>query len=118
MEPVLELEAVTKSYGSDPPVLALRGVSFRVAAGELVAIVGPSGSGKSTLLHVMGTLERPSSGRVSVAGLDIAELSDRELAAVRANTDRLRLPAVLPRRAHERARERRRRAPLHRGRRS
>jgi putative ABC transport system ATP-binding protein len=82
--PVLELDAVTRSYGSDPPVPALRGVSFQVAAGELVAIVGPSGSGKSTLLHVMGTLERPSSGRVSVTGLDVEGLSDRELAAVRA----------------------------------
>jgi putative ABC transport system ATP-binding protein len=65
-------------------VTALDGVSFRVQAGELVAIVGPSGSGKSTLLHVMGTLERPSSGRVAVTGLDVAEMSDRELAAVRA----------------------------------
>jgi putative ABC transport system ATP-binding protein len=82
--PVLELDAVTKTYGSAPPVPALQGVGFRVAAGELVAIVGPSGSGKSTLLHVMGTLERPSSGRVSVTGLDVAELTDRELAAVRA----------------------------------
>ena len=82
--PVLELDAVTKSYGADPPVLALRGVSFSVAAGELVAIVGPSGSGKSTLLHLMGTLERPSSGRVSVTGLDVEALSDRELAALRA----------------------------------
>jgi putative ABC transport system ATP-binding protein len=82
--PVLELEAVTKSYGSDPQVHALQGVSFRIAAGELVAIVGPSGSGKSTLLHVMGTLERPGSGHVSVAGLDVEQLSDRELAAVRA----------------------------------
>ena len=81
---VLELEAVTKSYGSDPPVPALRGVSFGIDAGELVAILGPSGSGKSTLLHLMGTLERPSSGRVAVTGLDIEELSDRELAAVRA----------------------------------
>ena len=82
--PVLELDAVTKSYGIDPPVLALRGVSFSVAAGELVAIVGPSGSGKSTLLHLIGTLERPTSGRVSITGLDIAQLSDRELAALRA----------------------------------
>jgi putative ABC transport system ATP-binding protein len=82
--PVLELDAVTKTYGSDPPVPALQGVSFRIAGGELVAIVGPSGSGKSTLLHVMGTLERPSTGRVSVTGMDVAALSDRQLAAVRA----------------------------------
>jgi putative ABC transport system ATP-binding protein len=83
-QPVLELEQVAKTYGSDPPVPALQGVSFDVAAGELVAIVGPSGSGKSTLLHLMGTLERPTAGRVSVTGLDVAELSDRQLAAVRA----------------------------------
>ncbi len=82
--PVLELEAVAKAYGQDSPVAALRGVSFRVWPGELVAIIGPSGSGKSTLLHVMGTLERPSSGRVSITGLEVAALSDRELAAVRA----------------------------------
>jgi putative ABC transport system ATP-binding protein len=75
---------VTKDYGTDAPVNALQGVDFLIAAGELVAIVGPSGSGKSTLLHVMGTLERPSSGRVSVTGLDVEDLSDRELAAVRA----------------------------------
>ncbi len=81
---VLELEDVTKTYGEHPPVAALQGVSFRVRAGELAAIVGPSGSGKSTLLHLIGTLERPSSGRVAITGLDVAELSDRELAAVRA----------------------------------
>jgi putative ABC transport system ATP-binding protein len=81
---VLELEAVTKSYPSQPPVLALAGVSFSVRRGELVAIVGPSGSGKSTLLHVMGTLERPSSGSVRITGLDVAGLSDRELSVVRA----------------------------------
>jgi putative ABC transport system ATP-binding protein len=82
--PVLELDRVTKTYGADPPVIALVGVSFHLGAGELVAIVGPSGSGKSTLLHLMGTLERPTTGRVSITGLDVAELSDRELAAVRA----------------------------------
>jgi putative ABC transport system ATP-binding protein len=82
--PVLQLEHVTKTYGADPPVPALQGVSFSIAAGELVAIVGPSGSGKSTLLHLMGTLERPTAGRVSITGLDVAEMSDRELAAVRA----------------------------------
>jgi putative ABC transport system ATP-binding protein len=80
----LELDAVTKTYGSDPPVPALQGVSFSVRSGDLVAIVGPSGSGKSTLLHLMGTLERPTSGRVAITGLDVAEMSDRELAAVRA----------------------------------
>jgi putative ABC transport system ATP-binding protein len=82
--PVLELEAATKSYGSEPQIWARRGVSFRVEPGELVAIVGPSGSGKSTLLHLIGTLERPSSGRVAITGLDVAEMSDRELAALRA----------------------------------
>jgi putative ABC transport system ATP-binding protein len=82
--PVLELDAVTKSYPSEPPVVALDGVSFAVRSGELVAIVGPSGSGKSTLLHLMGTLDRPSTGSVRVTGLDLSALSDRELAALRA----------------------------------
>jgi putative ABC transport system ATP-binding protein len=81
---VLELEEVTKVYGEDPPVFALRGVSFSVRRGELVAIVGPSGSGKSTLLHVMGTLERPSSGVVRIGGIDAAGLSDREVSLLRA----------------------------------
>ena len=63
---VLELDGVTKVYPGSPPVTALAGVSFAVDAGELVAIAGPSGSGKSTLLHLMGTLDRPSSGIVRV----------------------------------------------------
>ena len=84
MSVVLELEAVTKSYPAEPPVMALAGVSFSVHRGELVAIVGPSGSGKSTLLHLMGTLDRPSSGTVRLTGLDVARMTDRELSALRA----------------------------------
>ena len=81
---VLELDAVTKVYGEQPPVAALRGVSFSVQRGELVAIVGPSGSGKSTLLHIIGSLERPSSGVVRIGGVDAAQLDDRELSWLRA----------------------------------
>ena len=81
--PVVELHSVTKVYPSGP-VTALQDVTFSVAEGELVGIVGPSGSGKSTLLHLMGTLDRPTSGRVLVTGLDVAALGDRELAALRA----------------------------------
>jgi putative ABC transport system ATP-binding protein len=84
MNAVLHAEEVTKSYPGQPPVTALRGVSFTVAAGELVAVVGPSGSGKTTLLQVLGTLDRPSSGRVLISGMDVAHLSDRELATLRA----------------------------------
>ena len=76
---VLEVDDVWKIYPGEPPFEALRGVSFTVRGGELVAIVGPSGSGKTTLLHLMGTLDRPSSGIVRVTGLDVAEMSDREL---------------------------------------
>ena len=83
-ESALQLDGVTKVYGEQPPVPALRRVSFSVQRGELVAIVGPSGSGKSTLLHVMGTLERPSSGVVRIGGVDAARLSDRELSLLRA----------------------------------
>jgi putative ABC transport system ATP-binding protein len=83
-EPVLELDGVTKVYGEEPPVSALRGVSFVVRRGELVAILGPSGSGKSTLLHIIGTLERPSRGVVRIDGVDVAGLSDRELSRLRA----------------------------------
>jgi putative ABC transport system ATP-binding protein len=80
----LELERVSKVYQGQPPVRALDDVSLTVTAGELTAIVGPSGSGKSTLLHLMGTLDRPTSGTVRVTGLDVALMTDRELAALRA----------------------------------
>ncbi|HEY6761849.1 MAG TPA: ABC transporter ATP-binding protein [Baekduia sp.] len=78
----LVMEAVTKDYPGG--VRALDAVSLTIGDGELVGIVGPSGSGKSTMLHIMGTLERPSAGRVAVAGADVAALDDRELAGLRA----------------------------------
>jgi putative ABC transport system ATP-binding protein len=83
--PVLEVESVTKTYQSTPPVMALRDVSFSIGKGELVAIVGPSGSGKTTMLHLMGTLDKPTSGTVRIAGTDVAALSDREVAFLRAS---------------------------------
>jgi putative ABC transport system ATP-binding protein len=82
--PVLELAGVVKEYPGDPPVVALAGVSLRIDQGELVAIVGPSGSGKTTLLHVMGTLERPTSGVVRIAGQDTSAMSDPQLSGLRA----------------------------------
>ena len=82
--PVLELEDVIKTYPGEPPVEALRGVNLRVDEGELVAVLGPSGSGKSTLLHIVGTLDRPTGGVVRITGLNTNDLSDRELAALRA----------------------------------
>jgi putative ABC transport system ATP-binding protein len=81
--PVLELAGVRRTYPGHPPVRALAGIDLSIRQGELVAIVGPSGSGKSTLLHVMGILDRPDSGSVRITGLDIAQLTDRELAALR-----------------------------------
>jgi len=79
---VLEIRDLAKRYPGG--VDALRGVGLIVEEGELLAVVGPSGSGKSTLLHIMGTLDRPSTGDVRVAGHDVAALSDRRLAALRA----------------------------------
>ncbi|MBE1530649.1 ABC transporter ATP-binding protein [Actinomadura algeriensis] len=79
---VIAVENATKRYPGG--VHALRAVSLDVQAGELVAILGPSGSGKSTLLNLMGTLDKPSTGRVLIQGHDVAELPDRRLAAVRA----------------------------------
>jgi putative ABC transport system ATP-binding protein len=82
MSAVLELHDVAKDYPGD--VHALRGVTLSIDAGELCAIIGPSGSGKSTLLYIIGTLERASSGVVRIAGEDVADSSERALAALRA----------------------------------
>ncbi|MEU0835706.1 ABC transporter ATP-binding protein [Streptomyces sp. NPDC056231] len=82
--PVLQLDEVTKIYPGATPVVALDKASFTIRQGELVTIVGPSGSGKSTLLQVMGTLDRPTSGTVRIVGEDVAKMSDRALAGLRA----------------------------------
>jgi len=80
--PLVALDRVRREYGGG--VVALRRVSLRIEPGELVAIVGPSGSGKSTLLHLIGTLDRPSTGAVWLDGYEVSALTDRELSALRA----------------------------------
>lgn len=80
--PVLELRHVSKVYPG--PLTVLHDVDLTVFPGELVAVVGPSGSGKSTLLHLMGTLDRPSTGSVAVDGIDVSTLDDRRLSGLRA----------------------------------
>ncbi|GIF44989.1 ABC transporter ATP-binding protein [Actinoplanes xinjiangensis] len=79
---MIELIEVTKAYPGG--VTALDGVNLSISAGEMVAVVGPSGSGKSTVLHLIGTLDRPTSGIVRIDGHDVAGLPDRRLAALRA----------------------------------
>ncbi len=85
-EILLELTDVTKRFdapGAADALPVLNGISLKVARGESLAVVGPSGSGKSTLLHIIGTLDRPTTGRVSLAGQDLSRLEDAQLAAVR-----------------------------------
>jgi putative ABC transport system ATP-binding protein len=83
-DPVVVLEDVGKTYPGEPPLQVLRHVNLTIAAGEMLAIVGPSGSGKSTLLHIIGTLDRPSTGSIRIAGEDVVELPDRDLSWLRA----------------------------------
>jgi putative ABC transport system ATP-binding protein len=80
---VLALDHVDKEYPGG--VAALRGVTVDIPTGDRVAVVGPSGSGKTTMLTILGTLERPTSGEVRIAGRDVAKATDRELAGVRAH---------------------------------
>jgi ABC-type branched-subunit amino acid transport system ATPase component len=84
--PILELENVVKQYQAPDGAAAtpvLRGITLAIAPGESLAIVGPSGSGKSTLLNIMGTLDRPTSGRMLIEGRNLADANDEALAAVR-----------------------------------
>ena len=87
MTPVIRFENVTRSYGDpanpDAQVVALDKVSFTINKGEFVAVTGPSGSGKSTLLHLVGLLDKPSSGKILVDGIDTSKMSDNKLARLR-----------------------------------
>jgi putative ABC transport system ATP-binding protein len=80
----VELREVSKTYPGTPPVHSLRGVSLRIGAGQRVAVVGASGSGKSTMLNLMAGLDRPTSGTVALAGVELSGLTDRELSGLRA----------------------------------
>ncbi len=84
IRPVVEVRAVHRQYRGSPPVDALAGVDLVVSAGEMVAVTGPSGSGKSTLLNIMGTLDRPTEGKVFVEGADTSAMSDHKLSGMRA----------------------------------
>ncbi|MFO7168876.1 MAG: ABC transporter ATP-binding protein [Chloroflexota bacterium] len=84
MSPLIQVENLVKTYQmGDVEVQALRGVSLTIKAGEMVAIMGPSGSGKSTLMNILGCLDQPTSGTYLLDGVDVGELNDDQLAAIR-----------------------------------
>lgn len=80
---LLELEGVRKSYGDGVTTEVLHGIDLTIREGELVALIGPSGSGKSTLLNVIGLLDRPTKGRVSIDGRSVEQLDDRAITELR-----------------------------------
>jgi len=83
MKPDVELINVSKVYGEGIKVKALEGINLKVERGEFLSIVGPSGSGKTTLLNILGTLDRPTEGKVLIAGKDTTEMDDDELSEIR-----------------------------------
>lgn len=83
MNPVVQLNGVTRTFPGSPPVEAVKDANLTVASGDYLAIVGPSGSGKSTLLHILGCLDAPTSGSYRLLGLDVGDLSDGLRTALR-----------------------------------
>ena len=81
---MVELRGVRRTFGSEPPVEALRGIDLTIYQGDWIAVVGPSGSGKSTLLNILGCLDRPTAGTYLIDGIDAASLSDEQRASLRA----------------------------------
>ena len=79
-EKMIELEGITKSFG---PLQVLKGIDLTIKKGEVVSIVGPSGAGKTTLLQIMGTLDKPDSGRIVLDGTDVGRLDGKSLSAFR-----------------------------------
>ena len=77
---MIDIKGITKSYGT---LQVLKGIDLHIEQGEVVSIVGPSGSGKSTLLHIMGTLDSPDSGTVTIGGKDVTRLKEKDLARFR-----------------------------------
>jgi ABC-type lipoprotein export system ATPase subunit len=82
--PVIELRGIGRTFGTEPPVVALRDVDLKLKHGTSLAIVGPSGSGKSTMLNVLGCLDRPTTGTYLFEQIDVGGLSDDQRAALRA----------------------------------
>ena len=85
-DPILRLEGVVKDYGNHVVTRVLHGVDLSLARGEFAALMGPSGSGKTTLLNLIGLLDRPTGGRIRIAGQDTAALDDAGLALFRGRT--------------------------------
>lgn len=83
MEPVIEIDRVSKSFPGPPPVDVLHDLSFTVDAGAYVSIVGPSGSGKSTLLNILGLIDEPTSGRYRLEGVETTDLGETQRTALR-----------------------------------
>ena len=114
MNTVIQLQDIHKTYHTgEVDVQAVRGVSLEISQGEFVALMGASGSGKSTMMNIIGCLDRPTRGKYLLDGIDVSQLSRDELADIRNQKTRLRLPGLQPARAHLRPGECRTADALH-----